>query len=305
MKAAVVGLGTMGPGMAATLARGGMDVRCHDVSAEQLAKAQAEVETAFQVLDRIGGPAAAKRGEVSFEADLGRAVGDAEFVLESVPERLDVKSRVFAELDRLAPPATILASNTSGIPITKLQEAVTRKGRVVGMHWSNPPQVIPVIEVIAGKATSAATVEATRNIVSGLGLLPVVVKQDVPGFVENRVLYAIMRECVSLVEKGVISAEELDTCVKWGIGFKLAVIGPMELLDVAGLDIYEAVASYLNADLDSSAGVSPYVTNRTRERRLGMKTGRGIYDYTPERIRELRGARAAKLVAVRKTLEGR
>ena len=305
MKAAVVGLGTMGPGMAATLARGGMDVRCHDVSAEQLAKAQAEVETAFQVLDRISGPAAAKRGEVSFEADLGRAVGDAEFVLESVPERLDVKSRVFAELDRLAPPATILASNTSGIPITKLQEAVTRKGRVVGMHWSNPPQVIPVIEVIAGKATSAATVEATRNIVSGLGLLPVVVKQDVPGFVENRVLYAIMRECVSLVEKGVISAEELDTCVKWGIGFKLAVIGPMELLDVAGLDIYEAVASYLNADLDSSAGVSPYVTNRTRERRLGMKTGRGIYDYTPERIRELRGARAAKLVAVRKTLEGR
>lgn len=305
MKAAVVGLGTMGPGMAATLARGGMDVRCQDVSAEQLAKAKGEVETAFQVLDRIGGPAAAKRGEIAFEASLERAVGDAEFVLESVPERLDVKSRVFAELDRLAPPSAILASNTSGIPITKLQEAVTRKERVVGMHWSNPPQVIPVIEVIAGEATSAATVETTRKIVSGLGLLPVVVRKDVPGFVENRVLYAIMRECVSLVEKGVISAEELDTCVKWGIGFKLAVIGPMELLDVAGLDIYEAVASYLNADLDSSSGVSSYVTSRTREQRLGMKTGRGIYEYTPERIRELRTSRAAKLVGVRKTLEGR
>jgi 3-hydroxybutyryl-CoA dehydrogenase/5-formyl-3-hydroxy-2-methylpyridine 4-carboxylate dehydrogenase len=305
VKAAVVGLGTMGPGMAATLARGGMDVRCQDVSVEQLKRAEGEVQTAFQVLERIGGPAAAKRGTVSFDASLEAAVRDAEFVIEAVPERLDVKQQVFAELDRLAPPRAILASNTSGIPITKLQEAVTRKDRVVGMHWSNPPQVIPVIEVIAGNHTSSAAVETTRKIVSDLGLLPVVVRKDVPGFVENRVLYAIMRECVSLVEKGVISPEELDTCVKWGIGFKLAVIGPMELLDVAGLDIYEAVAGYLNADLDNAAGVPSFITSRTRDRQLGMKTGRGIYEYTPERIQTLRAARAGKLVAVRKTLEGR
>ncbi len=305
MKAAVIGLGTMGPGMAATLARGGMDVRCHDASAEQLARAEGEMQTAFQVLERVGGPAAPTRGKVSFDASLDIAVKDAEFVLESVPERLDVKQQVFAALDRLAPPRAILASNTSGIPITKLQEAVARKERVVGMHWSNPPQVIPVIEVIAGNHTSSATVEATKKVIAGLGLLPVVVKKDVPGFVENRVLYAILRECVSLVEKGVISPEELDTCVKWGIGFKLAVIGPMELLDVAGLDIYEAVAGYLNSDLDNAAGVPAYITERTREKRLGMKTGRGIYDYTPERIQALRAARAGRLVAVRKTLEGR
>ena len=305
MKAAVVGLGTMGPGMAATLARGGMDVRCQDLSAEQLKRAESEVQTAFQVLERIGGPAAAKRGAVSFDANLEAAVGDAEFVIEAVPERLDVKQQVFAELDRFTPPRAILASNTSGIPITKLQEAVTRKDRVVGMHWSNPPHVIPVIEVIAGNHTSSATVETTKKVVSDLGLLPVVVRKDVPGFVENRVLYAIMRECVSLVEKGVISPEELDTCVKWGIGFKLAVIGPMELLDVAGLDIYEAVAGYLNADLDNAAGVPSFITSRTRDRQLGMKTGRGIYEYTPERIQALRAARAGKLVAVRKTLEGR
>lgn len=305
MKAAVIGLGTMGPGMAATLARGGMDVRCQDASADQLQRAEGEIETAFQVLERIGGPAAPKRGTVSFDTSLEAAVREAELVLESVPERVDVKQQVFAELDRLAPPRAILASNTSGIPITRLQEAVIRKDRVVGMHWSNPPQVIPVIEVIAGNHTSSATVETTKRVIADLGLLPVVVKKDVPGFVENRVLYAILRECVSLVEKGVISPEELDTCVKWGIGFKLAVIGPMELLDVAGLDLYEAVASYLNADLDNSAGVSSFVTNRTREKQLGMKTGRGIYEYTPERIQALRAARAGKLVAVRKTLEGR
>jgi 3-hydroxybutyryl-CoA dehydrogenase/5-formyl-3-hydroxy-2-methylpyridine 4-carboxylate dehydrogenase len=232
-------------------------------------------------------------------------VRDAEVVVETVPEKLDVKQRVFADLDRLAPAGAILASNTSGIPIGKLQEAVRAKARVVGMHWSNPPYVIPMIEVIAGPHTASEAVAKTSNIVSDLGLLPVVVKKDVPGFVENRVLYAIMRECVSLVEKGVISPEELDTCVKWGIGFKLAVIGPMELLDVAGLDIYAAVASYLNADLDDSATVPEYITRRTAARELGMKTGKGIYDYTPERIQELRSRRAALLVGVRKTLEGR
>jgi len=117
-------------------------------------------------------------------------------------------------------------------------------------------------------------------------------------------LYAILREALSLVEKRVISPQELDKCFKWALGLKLAVIGPMELLDVAGLDIYEAVASYLNADLDRSPGVSSYISEKTREKNLGMKTGRGIYDYTPQEAEKLRVARAAKLVAVRKALEG-
>jgi 5-formyl-3-hydroxy-2-methylpyridine 4-carboxylic acid 5-dehydrogenase len=305
MRAAVVGLGTMGPGMAATLVRGGIDVRCHDASPDQLKRAAADVETALRVLERIGGPAAPKPGVLRFEADLAAAVREADLVIEAVPERVEVKQQVFAELDRLAPAHAILASNTSGIPITKLQEAVTRKDRVVGMHWSNPPHVIPVVEVIAGNHTSGAIVEAMKKVITDLGLKPVAVLKDVPGFVHNRVLYAIMRECVSLVEKGVISPEELDTCVKWSLGLKLAVIGPMELLDVAGLDIYEAVAGYLNADLDNAASVPPFVSDRTRENRLGMKTGRGIYEYTPESIQALRSARAGKLVAVRKTLEGR
>jgi 3-hydroxybutyryl-CoA dehydrogenase/5-formyl-3-hydroxy-2-methylpyridine 4-carboxylate dehydrogenase len=305
MMAVVVGLGTMGPGIAATLLRGGIDVRCHDAAAGQLQRAAGEVETALQVLERIGGPAAPKRGAVSFQPDLAAAVREADLVIEAVPERLAVKQQVFAELDRLAPARTILASNTSGIPITQIQESVARKERVVGMHWSNPPHVIPVVEVIAGNHTSPATVEATTKVIDELGLKPVVVRKDVPGFVHNRVLYAILRECVSLVEKGVISAAELDTLVKWSLGLKLAVIGPMELLDVAGLDVYAAVAGYLNADLDNTAGVPPSITRRTREQQLGMKTGRGIYEYTPESIQALRAARAGRLVAVRKTLEGR
>jgi 3-hydroxybutyryl-CoA dehydrogenase/5-formyl-3-hydroxy-2-methylpyridine 4-carboxylate dehydrogenase len=197
----------------------------------------------------------------------------------------------------------IIASNTSGIPITKLQTGNSAPGRVVGMHWSNPPHVIPVIEVIAGNETTSKTVTWMCDAIKGLGLLPVVVKKDVPGFVENRILYALLREGVELVEQGVIDAEGLDTCVSWGIGYKLAVVGPMALLDMAGLDIYQAVGSYLNKDLCNRADVASYVTSRTASGKLGMKTGGGVFSYTPEKIAQLRQERARKLVAVRKALD--
>jgi 5-formyl-3-hydroxy-2-methylpyridine 4-carboxylate dehydrogenase len=284
MKAAVIGLGTMGPGIAATLARGGLEVTCFDVSAEQVRKAQAEMPG------------------LACESDLARAVAGAELVVEAVPERLELKRQVFSQLENLVDGATILASNTSGIPISRIQEAVTRKGRVVGMHWSNPPHIIPMVEVIAGTHTDSSVIQTAKKLLADCGLIPVVVEKDVPGFVHNRLLYAILREAVSLVEKGVVSPEELDKCFKWGLGLKLAVIGPMELLDVAGLDIYEAVASYLNKDLENTADVPGYVSKLTRQKNLGMKTGKGIFDYTPEKIQQLRAARASKLAAVRKAM---
>ena len=302
MKGAVIGVGTMGPGIAATLSRGGLDMVLYDVSAEQLRKAEADMPSLQKVLDEI--KVAASSGKISYESDLARAVREADFVIEAVPERLELKQRVFAELDRLARPAAILASNTSGIPITRLQEAVARKSRVVGMHWSNPPHVIPMVEVIAGEHTDPGVVERTRRLVADCGLIAVLVDKEVPGFVHNRLLYAVLREAVSLVEKGVVSPEELDKCFKWGLGLKLAVIGPMELLDVAGLDVYAAVAGYLNADLDNSTRVPDYIAEKVQAKRFGMKTGEGIYQYTPQKLGALRAERAAKLLAVRKTLEG-
>ncbi len=302
MKGAVIGVGTMGPGIAATLSRGGLDMVLYDLSAEQLRKAEADMPSLQKVLDEI--KVAASSGKISYESDLARAVCEADFVIEAVPERLELKQRVFAELDRLARPAAILASNTSGIPITRLQEAVACKSRVVGMHWSNPPHVIPMVEVIAGEHTDPGVVERTRRLVADCGLIAVLVDKEVPGFVHNRLLYAVLREAVSLVEKGVVSPEELDKCFKWGLGLKLAVIGPMELLDVAGLDIYAAVAGYLNADLDNSARVPDYIAEKVQAKRFGMKTGEGIYQYTPQKLGALRAERAAKLIAVRKTLEG-
>ena len=159
------------------------------------------------------------------------------------------------------------------------------------MHWSNPPHIIPMIEVISGEHTVARGRDGARSSsIRRCGHLPITIRKDVPGFVENRVLYAVMRECLDLVEQGVIEPQDLDACVSWGIGYKLAVVGPMALLDMAGLDIYAAVASYLNKELSNRADVAAYVTERTAQRKLGIKTGGGIYDYTPEKIAELQRA---------------
>ena len=156
------------------------------------------------------------------------------------------------------------------------------------MHWSNPPHLIPMIEVIPGEQTSPGDGRRDLGARAPDRLPPGRRDARSPGFVENRILYAILRECLDLVDRGIIDPEGLDLNVRWGIGYKLAVIGPMELLDMAGLDIYNAVGSYLNQDLSTSGEVSSTIRDLIDKGRLGMKTGGGIYDYTPEQIDELR-----------------
>jgi 3-hydroxybutyryl-CoA dehydrogenase/5-formyl-3-hydroxy-2-methylpyridine 4-carboxylate dehydrogenase len=306
LTAALIGLGTMGPGIAARLARGGIAVRGHDHLPEAAERARAQLPLAESVLDRLGiARPPAGGADVTFHDKLEDAVRSADLVIENVPENIGVKERVFRDLDRLVATNTIVASDTSGIPITKLQAFMSHPERVVGMHWSNPPHIIPMIEVIGGEKTSPETVDFVVETIRGLDLLPVVVKKDVPGFVENRVLYALLREAVSLVEGGVIDPKDLDTCVSWGIGYKLGIVGPMALLDMAGLDIYEAVSSFLNAELSARPDVAPFIRGRTTAGRLGLKTAGGIYDYAPGEIASLQAERAARFVAVRKALEGR
>ena len=300
-RAAVVGTGTMGPGMGAVLARAGLDVALYDVSPEALERAKAGFELADGVLDRLETPRVAGGG-IRYESDLAAALAGAEFVAEAIPERLELKQELFPALEQLAAPGAILSSNTSGIPITRIGEVCSDPSRVVGMHWSNPPHLIPMIEVVPGEKTSQAAVDGTIAVIEDIGYYPCLLKKEVPGFVENRVLYAIMRECLALVDEGVIDREELDLNVKWGIGYKLAVIPPMQLLDMAGMDIYTSVASYLNPDLSNAAEVSPTIRDLVERGRLGLKTKGGLFDYTDDEIGQLRAQRGAKLVAVRKAL---
>ena len=322
--AAVIGLGTMGAGIAAVMARAGFRVRAFDIDDAAVARSRAALPAIAAVLDELSGvsgdeagppPLPGKDGppgrqvpmpgeatNIAFCETLAAAVAGADLVLENVPEELALKRGVLAQIAAAAPPACVIASDTSGLPITALQDGVPAPERVVGMHWSNPPHIIPVVEVIAGRHTSAATVEWTAGTVRRLGLIPVRVERDVAGFVENRILYAIMREALDLVESGVVAPRDLDVCVSWGIGYKLAVVGPMALLDMAGLDVYRAVAGYLNADLCARGDVSPYAAERAEKGALGLKAGRGIFEYAPGEAESLRAERARRFVAVRRAL---
>ena len=311
--AAVIGMGTMGAGIAAVMARAGLRVRAFDTDAAAIARSRAALPAIAAVLDRLAPPpderceagqeAAPVQGEaIAFCDSRATAVAGADLVLENVPEDLALKRRVLADIAAAVEPQCVIASDTSGLPITLLQDGIPAPERVVGMHWSNPPHIVPVIEVVAGQHTSPATAEWTAETVRRLGLVPVRVERDVPGFVENRILYAIMREALDLVERGVVAPRDLDTCVSWGIGYKLAVVGPLALLDMAGLDIYRAVAGYLNAELCARGDVSPYASERAENGELGLKSGRGIFEYAPGEAERLRAERARRFVAVRQAL---
>ncbi len=301
-KTAIIGTGTMGPGMGAVLERAGCEVYLYDISAEALDKAAAGVTMARGVLDRLDATAA-PGGSISFSTSLKEAVSEADLVIEAIPEKIELKHAVFAEIIEAAPADCVLASNTSGIPITKIAEPLgADASRLIGMHWSNPPHLIPLIEIIPGEQTAADVTERLIEFSQSFGY-EAVVEKEVPGFVENRILYAILRECLELVERGIISHSDMDTAVKWGIGYKLAVIGPLELIDMAGLDIYNHVGSYLNQDLSTASEVSSFITERVEAGRLGLKTLGGIYDYTAEEVAAKGAQRAAKLIAVRKVLE--
>lgn len=302
-RVAVIGLGTMGAGICAVMARAGNEVVAWDINPKAVEAAQQSQTVIGSILDALDMPVAASAQAVGFAGTLEDAVRGCDLVLENVPEKLDLKRQVFGQILEVISDACILASDTSGIPITKLQADMPSPKRIIGMHWSNPPHIIPMIEVIPGEETAAETVDWMVSFIKSLNMLPVKVDRDVPGFVENRILYAIMREAVDLVERGVIEPEHLDTCVSWGIGYKLAVVGPMALLDMAGLDIYKSVSSYLNADLCNRDDISPFITAKTDAGDMGLKSGNGMYSYNPDEIATLRAKRAKKFIAVRKALE--
>jgi len=298
--ATVVGSGTMGPGIAATLARAGAEVRLYDISDDAIKNAEASYGIVKGVLETVGSPLV-EGGSVSFGTDLDAALAGTGLIIEAVPERLELKQQVLAQLEERIGDDIIIATNTSGIPITTMAATMRVPGRLIGMHWSNPPHLIPMIEVIPGEQTDPALVDTLLDIVKSFDYFPVLEK-EIPGFVENRVLYAILRECMALLEEGIVTPEGLDTCVKWGIGYKLSVVGPTRLLDMAGLDIYQSVSSYLNKELDVSTETPQFIKDKIAEGKLGFKSGAGMYEYGEGDVDAKRREIVTGLVAARKTL---
>lgn len=279
MQVAVLGAGTMGNGIAQVFAQHGHAVTLRDLEQAILDRALAAVGRSLAKLCEKG-----KLGADERDASLARirtatdldAVAEADLVVEAVVENLGVKTDIFRELDRLTPPATILASNTSSISITKLAAATGRPDKVIGMHFMNPVPLMALVEVIRGQATSAETLGLVMDLARGLGKTPVEV-DDYPGFVANRVLMPMINEAVFAVYEGVATPEAVDQVMQLGMNHPM---GPLTLADFIGLDVCLAILNVLHDGLgDPKYRPCPLLKRMVDAGWLGRKSGRGFYTY--------------------------
>ncbi len=277
----IAGAGTMGSSMGETFAKFGYDVTLYDIFPSALEKAgnlirlNQETEVAEHVVTPEESAALLER--IRYSEDKACFEG-ADLVVEAILEKLDVKHAFWAEISALVPEDAILASNTSGLSITAIAEVVKRPERFGGMHWINPPHLIPLIEVIQGKKTDDETAAAIRDMALAVEKKPVIV-QDAPGFALNRIQLAVLRECLHIVEQGIATPEAVDDVMKYGLGMRYACLGPFEVCDLGGLDIFYNIASYLFEDLADEKAPFGMLADRFEKGQYGVKTAAGFYDY--------------------------
>jgi 3-hydroxybutyryl-CoA dehydrogenase len=292
---AVVGAGLMGHGIAQVFALAGHDVMIHDTVAASLDSAKARILANLK--DLGDDQSAAER--VRPCGELAEAVGEADYVVEAVLEDLPLKQKLFVEIERHVRPDTILASNTSVIPITRIMEGLQDRSRALGTHWWNPPYLVPLVEVIGTQWTSQPAIDWTIALHKAAGKMPVHVKKDVPGFVGNRLQHALWREAIALVEHGICDAATVDTVIKASFGRRLAVLGPLENADLVGTDLTLAIHQTVLPDIERRGGPSPYLEKLVADGKLGMKAGEGFRRWTPEQQQALRAQVLAHLKKAR------
>ena len=293
MRISVIGAGLMGHGIAQIFAAAGHRVRVHDAFPKTLEAAPARIKAIFELL----GQDASAMSSLSYHADFDESVADAEFVFEAAPEKPEVKQEIFERLGKAAPAGAILCTNTSAIPIHVVGARVADKGRVVGTHFWNPPHLVPLVEVVQSESTRADVVERTMKLFDQVGMSPVHVKKDIPGFIGNRLQHALKREAIALVANGICDARTVDRVVKEGFGARLAILGPLEQSDMVGLNLTLDIHKTLIQDLDHTPGPNPFLEKKVAAGETGMAVGKGFSEWTPEEAAAVRKGLNEYLVA--------
>ncbi len=288
----MIGAGLMGHGIAQFFASKNYNVHLLDVKDELLSKAVENIRVNLSMMARKAiiseSVVDTVISRIKTTTNMAEATLDAQLVIEAIPEDLELKQKVFQDLDQLCPPQTILATNTSVISITEIAAKARNRGRILGTHFWNPPYMIPLVEVIKGKETSEEAVETTCHILKNAGKHPVKVMKDVPGFIGNRLQHALWREAISIVENGIADAASVDEVIKEGFGIRLPVLGPLENADMVGLDLTLAIHDYILKYLNSSPSPSPLLREKVERGELGFKTGQGFYTWSVEEVQRSR-----------------
>lgn len=291
----ILGTGTMGYGTALMFAMAGYQVKMFGRSDASTERGFNSIKGALktycdhdlielsqleQILGRIHGV-----------TTLVEAAADADFVIESVAEKLEVKQDVFRQMEKLCGPDTIFATNTSGLSPSAIAEAIERKDKFVVAHFWNPPHLMPLVEVVPGKYTSQETIDITWQLMEKIGKKPVALKREALGFIGNRLQMALLREALYIVEAGIATKEAVDTTMKYSLGRRLSTTGPLESADLGGLDIFYNISSYLLTDLCNSTETSSLLKDAMDKGNLGPKTGSGLYDWNKESVEKIKKVR--------------
>lgn len=275
----VIGAGTMGHGIAQVCAASGLSVTLTDVSDEAVARGIAGIEKSLAKLVEKGRTSTAERdatlARIARATDPSAVVGDADLVVEAVPERMDLKLELFRMLGQKAPAHALLGTNTSSLSVTEIAGASGAAERVVGLHFFNPVPVMELLEIVRGLGTSDATIGTARALAERIGKKPIVVS-DAPGFATSRLGVILGCEAIRMLEAGVASAEDIDRAMELGYRHPM---GPLRLTDLVGLDVRLAILEHLHRELGEQFRPPPLLRQMVRAGRLGKKVGRGFYDY--------------------------
>jgi enoyl-CoA hydratase/3-hydroxyacyl-CoA dehydrogenase len=285
-KAAVIGAGSMGHGIAQLLIMTGTEVTLVDINDDILAKARQKIQWSIdkfvekRTVNKVDADAAMARLHTT--TNMNEAFKDADLIVEAAPENLEMKKKLFAQIDKVAPKHAILGSNTSTLSITELGKMTSRPDKVVGLHFFNPPQMMPLLEIIKGAQTSDETTKFALDLAKKLGKTSVLVKKDVRGFIVNGILGAVFNEAFWTVERKEATRDEIDAAMKYQAGLPMGIF---ELADFVGLDIADSVAKEMEDAFGARAKVCPLLHTLVEAGKLGQKSGEGFYSWSAGRPR--------------------
>ena len=301
----IAGAGVMGSSFAQIFAEYNYEIIMYDIAYEAFKKSQKLIELNQRTLVEQGAltqeQSYAIQKRIQFSCDM-KTLADADFIIEAIIEKMEIKHSFWGELSKLMRDDAIVTSNTSGLSLTEIAQAVKNPERFAGMHWVNPPHLIPLVEVICANQTSANTAKVVYDLAAAIGQKPVMVKKDVPGFILNRIQFAVLREAMHIVDSGIANIEDVDNVFKYGLGIRYTAIGPLETADLGGLDTFYDISSYLLADLCDAKQPSTLLRDLVQHGNMGVKSGKGFYDYADGKDKEAIRRRDMLIIKLAKCL---
>lgn len=292
----ICGAGQMGAAAAVSFKRAGYQVLVWNHRPGRLEALPAQVEAMESWLEEHVGPAPGAGGLIQPQEDLEAIDQRAQVVLDCIVEDLEEKVALFRQLSACRERGAIFITTTSGLSITEMGRRSACARLLAGTHFWNPPHLMPLVEVIRGQDTSDAVIDQVCGLVESIGKIPVRVEKDVPGFIGNRLLHALWREAIHLVEQGIATPADVDRVARLTFGLRMPAMGPLENMDLVGLDLIERIHQYLLADLADNCGPGPLLADRVQQGHLGVKSGQGFYDWQARDSDELVQKRDRQIV---------